>query len=376
MKLNLAVKYKRHLLASVGHTIGQMAGEKVFSKLDANSGFHQIPLAQDSQLLTPFITPFGCYCYRRLPFGINSGPEHYQLQIHKILQNTPGVICLMDDIVVYGCTEDDHDSQLDIVLKKLSSAGITLSKEKCSFKQSEISFLGQIIGANGVRGDPQKVQAIIDLPQPQDMSEMRHVLGMVNQLGKLIPDLATVTDPLRALLKDKAAWLWGPAQDTAFSKLKTLLTCNKTLKLYDPSLCTKVMADSSSYGLGAVLSQKSEDGTWHPVAYESRSLSLTEKRYAQVDKEALASAWVCNRFEDYLIGLKFILETDHKPPVALLGTKSLDELSARIQRMRMHLMQFSYVVIHIPGKELYTADTLSLEPLEKCIPPIASFTMK
>ena len=249
-----------------------------------------------------------------------------------------------------------------------------MNKEKRSFKQSEISFLGQIIGANGVRADPQKVQAIIDLPQPQDVSEMRRVLGVISQLGKFIPDLATVTDPLRALLKDKAAWLWGPAQGDAFSKFKTLLTSNKTLKLYDPSLCTKVMADSSSYGLGAVLSQKSDDGTCHPVAYASRSLSSTEKRYAQVEKEAPASAWACNCFEDYLIGLKFILETDHKPLVALLGTKSLDELPACIQRMRMRLTRFRYAVVHVPGKELYTADTL--EPLEKCIPLTASFTMK
>ena len=169
-----------------------------------------------------------------------------------------------------------------------------------------------------------------------------------------------MTDPLRALLKDKAAWLWGPAQDAAFSKLKTLLTSNKTL-------CTKVTADSSSYGLGAVLSQKSDDGTWHPVAYASRSLSSTEKRYAQVEKEALASAWACNRFENYLIGLKHILETDHKPLVALLGTKSLDEQPAHIQRLRMRLMRFSDVVVHVPGKELYTADTLSRAP-GKCIP--------
>ena len=154
-KLNLAVKRECHLLLSVDHAIGQMAGAKVFSKLDANSGFRQIWLAQDSQLPTTFITPFGRHCYRRLPFGINSEREHYQLQIHKFLQTTPGVVCLIDDIVVYWCTEDDHDSRLDIVLKKLSSAGITLNKEKYSFKQSEISFLGHIICANNVRADPQ-----------------------------------------------------------------------------------------------------------------------------------------------------------------------------------------------------------------------------
>ena len=104
-KLNLAIRCERHLLPSVDNTIGQMAGAKVFSKLDAKSGFHQIRLAQDSQLLMTFITPFGRYCYRRLPFGINFGPEHYQLQIHKILQSTLRVVCLMDNIVVYGCTK-------------------------------------------------------------------------------------------------------------------------------------------------------------------------------------------------------------------------------------------------------------------------------
>ena len=155
----------------VDHTIVQMAGAKLFSMLDANGGFHQIWLAQDSQLLTTFITPFG-------PTATVASPLVYQLQIHKTLQNTPGVVCLMDGIVVYGCTEDDHDIRLDIILKKLSNAGITLNKEKCSFKQSEISFLGQIIGANCVRADPQKVQSIIDLPQLQDVSEMRGMLGM------------------------------------------------------------------------------------------------------------------------------------------------------------------------------------------------------
>lgn len=131
--------------------------------------------------------------------------------------------------------------------------------------------------------------------------------------------------------------------------------------LYDPQAKTKVSADSSSFGLGAVLLQE-KDAKWHPIAYASRALSGTEQRYAQIEKEALAATWACEKFCDYLIGCRFILETDHKPLVPLLGAKDLDQLPARVQRFRMRLMWFDYDIVHVPGKELYTADTLSRAP--------------
>lgn len=143
-----------------------------------------------------------------------------------------------------------------------------------------------------------------------------------------------------------------------------MLSSSPVLSLYDPSLKTKVTADSSSYGLGAVLTQQLSDGRWGPVAYVSRSLTPTERRYAQIEKKALALTWACARFRDYLIGITFTLETDHKPLISLLGTaKSLDQLPPRIQRMKMRLMGFSDTIIHVPGKELYTADTLSRAPV-------------
>lgn len=143
-----------------------------------------------------------------------------------------------------------------------------------------------------------------------------------------------------------------------------MLSSSPVLSLYDPSLKTKVTADSSSYGLGAVLTQQLSDGRWGSVAYVSRSLTPTERRYAQIEKKALALTWACARFRDYLIGITFTLETDHKPLISLLGTaKSLDQLPPRIQRMKMRLMGFSDTIIHVPGKELYTADTLSRAPV-------------
>ena len=205
---------------------------------------------------------------------------------------------------------------------------------------------------------------MVNMESPQNVSELRRFLGMVNQLGKFLPNLVTVTEALRVLLSSRSSWYWDQPQVHAFNEIKQMLSSSPVLSLYDPCLKTKVTADSSSYGLGAVLTQQQPDGRWAPVAFSSRSLVPTERRYAQIAKEALALTWACTRLQDYLIGITFTLETDHKPLISLLGTaKSLDQLPPRIQRMKMRLMRFAYTIIHVPGKELYTADTLSRAPV-------------
>ena len=135
------------------------------------------------------------------------------------------------------------------------------------------------------------------------------------------------------------------------------------LGLYDPTKHTIVSADASSYGLGAVLQQCQKNGELRPIAFISRSLSDTERRYAQIEKEALAVTWASERFQDYLIGLHYTIETDHKPLVPLLSSKNLEELPIRVQRFRLRLKRFSYTIVHVPGKLLCTADALSRSPV-------------
>lgn len=132
-KLNESVKRERHMLPSVEHTLGQLEGAKLFSKIDANSGFWQIPLAKESALLTTFLTPFGRFCFNRLCFGISSAPEHYQKRMSQILEGLDGVLCQMDDVLVYGDTQAQHDTRLLAVLGRLQEAGVTLRGEKCEF---------------------------------------------------------------------------------------------------------------------------------------------------------------------------------------------------------------------------------------------------
>ena len=137
------------------------------------------------------------------------------------------------------------------------------------------------------------------------------------------------------------------------------------LALFDPGHPTTVSADASSFGLGAVLLQKTPSGDQRPVAYASRAMTPTEQRYAQIEKESLALTWACDRFADYLVGLKFHIETDHKPLAPLFSTKQLGELPLRIQRFRMRMMRYHFYISHVPGKSLITADALSRAPATK-----------
>jgi len=190
---------------------------------------------------------------------------------------------------------------------------------------------------------------------------------MVNQLGKFSSRISELTQPLRELLSTKRSWLWGPDQEQSFNQVKEELSQPTTLVLYDPKRELKVSADASSFGLGAVLFQQDGDN-WKPVAYASRSLSETERRYAQIEKEALAVTWACEKFTDYVLGRKFQIETDHKPLVPLLNTKQLDSMPPRILRFRLRLARYDYTVCHVPGRHLYTADTLSRAPVAESEP--------
>ena len=166
-KLYGSVMREKHDLPSVDQTLGRLAGAKVFTKLDANSGFWQIPLAPTSQERTIFITPFGRYCFRRLPFGITSATEHFQKRMHKVLEDLPGVLCMMDDIIIFGESSEELDARVRVIFRRLEDNGVTLNFEKCEFAKSSITYLGHVVSADGIRADPSKVLAIKQMQKKQ-----------------------------------------------------------------------------------------------------------------------------------------------------------------------------------------------------------------
>jgi transposase InsO family protein len=363
--LNVNVLREVHPLPSVDNILAQLSGAKIFSKLDANSGFWQVPLSANSRLLTTFITPFGRYCFNKLPFGIASAPEVFQKRMNRLLEGLEGTVCLIDDILIFARTQEEHKERLTLTLQRLQEAGVTLNWEKCEFLKTKISFLGHLIDQDGIKPDPNKTSAICQMSPPKNVTELRRFMGMVNQLGKFSSNLSELSQPLRKLLCKKVVWQWTCIQEQAFDDVKRELVKPSCLALYNPQNRTKVSADASSYGLGAALLQEVA-GQWKPVVFASRSMSETEQRYAQIEKEALAATWACEKFSSYLLGLNFTIETDHKPLVPLLGMKNLDCLPPRILRFRLRLDRFDYTIVHVPGKLMYTADTLSRAPATTC----------
>ena len=351
-KLNEGVRRELYVMKKVEETLGSISSGTVFSKLDANSGFHQVVLTDESAKLTTFITPFGRFMFRRLPYGISSAPEFFQKRMDKELTGLQGMLCHMDNILVLGRNKEEHDEHLVKVLQRLKDSGITLNPDKCLLSTSRLQYLGQVIDSDGIRKDPAKVKAITELPEPKDVPDVRRFLGMVNQQMKFLPNLAEMTKPIRDLLKKDTEWIWDSPQKEAFDQLKHEMASDEALALCVTEKETIVSADASSYGLGAVIRQRQEDGTLKAIAYASRLMMKTKCRYAQIEKEALATTWALEHWSDLLIGLKFHVETDHKPLVPLFSTKLIDELPVEV---RFHYKSCAWEVTDDCGHSVASA---------------------
>ena len=211
-KLNESVLRETYPLPKVDNLLAQISESKFFTKLDCNSGFWQEKLDPDSHFLTTFITPFGRFCFNRMPFGIKSAPEHYQRKMSQILEGSESYISIIDVLLIHGKTQEEHDCRLKAVLKRLEEAGATLNAEKCEFSKKEVKFAGYVLNEEGIKSDREKTESIQDMDTPQNVIDVRRFLGMVNQLGKFLPHLAEKTKPIRDLLNTKDEFLWGPTQ--------------------------------------------------------------------------------------------------------------------------------------------------------------------
>ena len=189
-------------MPKVDTTLAQLVGAKVFSKLDANSGFWQIPLAKQSRLLTTFITPYGWFCFNKLPFGISSAPEIFQCCMNDLLSRLPGVLYHVDDILIYGKDAAEHESRLHATLERIQAAGVTLNESKCQFYQSHVNFLGHVIDESGISPDPRKTVAIEKMSSPTSVTELRRFMGMVNQMSKFSPNITHLSQAGKMVFKN------------------------------------------------------------------------------------------------------------------------------------------------------------------------------
>ena len=357
--LNRAIKRRHYPLPTVEEIATSLSKAKVFSVLDAKSGFWQVPLDDSSSRLTTFNTPFGRYRWLRMPFGISSAPEEFQRRMNDTFGDIKGTAVIADDLLVYGEGDDiktatsDHDKNLRIVLERARERNLTLNKDKVRLRLTEVPYIGHLLTADGLKPDPKKIEAIMMMPKPTDVQSVKRFLGMANYLSKFLPHLSTVTEPLRRLEDKLVEWHWNEVHERAFTDVKQLITNHPVLRFYDVSKEVTLQCDASQSGLGAALLQEGQ-----PVAFASRALTATEKNYAQIEKELLAIVHACERFDQYLFGREVTVETDHKPLEAILK-KPLLTAPKRLQRMMMRLQNYQLKVVYKKGQEMYIADTLS-----------------
>lgn len=360
--LNKAIKREHFQLPTQEEIAMKLSGATCFSKLDASSSFWQIKLDEESSDLCTFNTPFGRYKFTRLPFGIKSASEVFHKSVCKILEGLDGVESFIDDILIWGCTKDQHDQRLKAVLDRVREANLKLNRDKCYIGIPEVTYFGHKYTSDGLQVDENKVKAITEMKSPQTKKELERFLGMVTYIAKFVPNFSSNTSVLRDLLKKDVVFQWDENHEKTFQSLKKLITNAPVLRYFDSSQPVKLSVDSSQSGLGAVLLQKEL-----PIEYASRALTETQKNWAQIEKELFAIVFGCERFHQYVYGRTVEVESDHKPLESILK-KPIVNAPPRIQRLMLRLQKYDINVVHKPGKLMYISDTLSRAYLQEVDP--------
>ena len=307
--LNRALLRPHHPMRTVEEITMNLADATVFTVLDAKTSFWQIKLDDESSNLTCFNSPLGRHKFLRMPYGISSGSEVFQRTMEVLFEGYPCEI-IVDDLLVYGKDLEEHDANLKRVLQRIRDVGLKLNKSKCRFRQSLVSYVGHLLTYKGIKPDPEKTKAINEIEPPADREALHRFLGMTNYVSKFIPSYSEETATLRQLLHKDVHYIWQPAHQEAFDKLKDAITHHPVLTFYDVHKPLTLTCDASQYGLGCACLQ---DGK--PVAYASRSLTETEQRYAQIEKELLSIVFATAKFHQYIYG-KHITNRDRSPTIS------------------------------------------------------------
>ena len=353
--LNKCIKRPHHPIPTFDDVAIKCANSKKFSKLDVRHGYWSLELDNESANLTAFNTAFGRFRFWRYPFGcpqFNCAQNDFQRKMEEIfaeLIKMAGLGLLIDDIVVHGATDKEHNSNLEKTLQVAHEKGVRFNREKCIFGKTEIPYFGHILTSEGIKPDQNKILASRQMPKPKGPEESQLLLGMVNYLGKYIPNLSTLNHPFRTLLKEHrtdSSFQWTSEHDKAFANVKNSIC--KNLKYFNPTSEDVVLkVDALQHGLGATLTCNSGI-----CAFASRLLSSAEQKYSQIEKVALAIAFACKHFHQCVYG------------PASQG--SLQSQTTRIHPICTTVLQiqlYKLSVEHMPGTSIPVADALSRLPL-------------
>lgn len=311
--LNKVIQRKPHLIPTVMEIQEKLANKSCYTVLDVRNGFYHIDLDEESRNLLCFATPFGLKIFTRLAFGVASAPEECQAKNEQLFGQIPNVQVYIDDIIVSGATEQEHDTALEAVIKKAKENNVRFNKNKLQYKQAQVKYVGQVFNKEGRASDPDRVKALLKVAVPNNRKELERVMGMFNYLRDFIANFSTIAAPLRLLQKNDVVWLWTSQQEQAFNNLKQAIAKAATLVNFDSDKKITVQADASQSGLGCCLAQEGQ-----VVAYGSRSLTPSECNYSQSEKELLAIVFAMKKFHNMVYGYPVKVLTDHEPLLSVM----------------------------------------------------------
>ena len=254
-------------------------------------------------------------------------------------------------------------------MARLEEYGLRLKREKCEFGKETVTYLGHRISREGITPMPEKIDAIVKADPPENVTQLKAYLGLLNYYGRFLKNLSHELHPLHRLLKKDVKYIWGPEQQECFERSKQLILSVEVLTQYNPSLPLVLHCDASAYGLAAVLSNVMADGSEHPIGFVSRTMNKAEKNYSQLDKEGAAIMFGVKRFHKYLYGRSFNIVTDHKPLLSLFHEEREIPVNAspRVQRWGLQLRGYDYHIEYRPGAAHQNADGLSRLPLKETV---------
>ncbi|MDN6236985.1 MAG: hypothetical protein L0J24_09865, partial [Corynebacterium flavescens] len=381
--LNKVTVKDHYPLTRVDDTFAMLNGAKYFSTIDLKDGFWQIRLHPDSRHKTAFVTRQGVYQWKVMPMGISSAPSAFQRAMVETLSGLMDRICTvyLDDIVIWGCSKEEHLNNVYKVLSALAREGFHLSAKKCRWGLQELKYLGHIISAEGVRPDPAKVEALDAWKMPHTLKTLRSFLGAASYYRAFIEGYAALARPLTDILRTgeqytkklgKTVFKTSPEAEQAFQLLRGKLRSAPLLAYPDINRPFILDTDASDEAMGAVLQQAPEDvplnpdepterslRNLRPVAYFSKRLTETQSRYSVQEKEALAIVAALEKFRGMIEGARIIVRTDHE---SLKYLRTAKDLPRRMRKFVDLIEGFDPLILYRRGKDNHMADYLSRTP--------------
>ena len=346
-------------IPNINDCLDSLAGGKYFSTLDLASGYNQCEVDEADREKTAFICHKGLFQFRVLPFGLCNAPATFEQLMERVLQGLQWERCLvyLDDIISFGSTWEMALFNLQCVFDRLKAANLKMKPKKCTLFQQSVTFLGHKVTPEGICCDEEKIQAVRNWPVPKNVKDIRAFVGFANYYRRFIKSFAHVAAPLTALTKKDRPFQWTDICQEAFETLKLKLTEAPILAYpsCDENSTFILDTDASDWAISGVLSQV-QNGVERVIAYASKTLSNSQRKYCTTYKELLAVVTFVKHFRHYLLGVKSVIRTDHNSLKWLMNFKDADGL---VGRWIMTLQPFDLEIQHRPGAKHGNADGLS-----------------